>query len=172
MVLFGACALIFLIKAHIKIETGLNRLGVKCGEELAALRETILELPELEIEGMYTHLGNAYSLDKSYTHFQLEQFERAVAQVREKGIDPQLIHVANTGATVGSPEAHYDMIRTEYGFHLMYYVGDSDTTFRDYMVSADMREADITSWYEGLVASAEFEAKNLTLVNMAIVLRG
>ena len=66
----------------------------------------------------------------------------------------------------------YDMIRTEYGFHLMYYVGDSETTFRDYMVSADMREADITSWYEGLVASAEFEAKNLTLVNMAIVLRG
>ena len=65
----------------------------------------------------------------------------------------------------------YDMIRTEYGFHLMYYVGDSETTFRDYMVSADMREADITSWYEGLVASAEFEVKNLTLVNMAIVLR-
>mgnify|MGYP003293118306 CR=1 FL=1 len=66
----------------------------------------------------------------------------------------------------------YGMIQTEYGFHLMYYVGESETTFRDFMVSADMRDADITSWYEGLVASTEFEAKNLTLVNLAIVLRG
>ena len=71
----------------------------------------------------------------------------------------------------GRKAGDYGLIDTKYGYHLMYYVGDSETTFRDYMVSADMREADITSWYEGLVASAEFEVKNLTLVNMAIVLR-
>ena len=71
----------------------------------------------------------------------------------------------------GRKAGDYGLIDTKYGYHLMYYVGNSETTFRDYMVSADMREADITSWYEGLVASAEFEVKNLTLVNMAIVLR-
>ena len=99
------------VRVHIKIDTGLRRFGVQPGEQLAHLIETLKALPHLEIDGVYTHLANGYSLDKSFTHQQMAEFEKALAQLKEAGIRPRLVHAANTAACVASPECYYDVVR-------------------------------------------------------------
>ncbi len=99
------------IPVHIKIDTGLRRFGVRPGEQLDHLLRTLHALPHLEIDGVYTHLANGYSLDKSFTHMQMEQFEAALSQLKAAGIRPRLTHAANTAACVASPECYYDVVR-------------------------------------------------------------
>lgn len=99
------------VRVHIKIDTGLRRFGVQPGEQLAHLIETLKALPHLEIDGVYTHLANGYSLDKSFTHQQMAEFEKALLQLKEASIQPRLVHAANTAACVASPECYYDVVR-------------------------------------------------------------
>ncbi len=98
-------------KVHIKIDSGLHRMGLPGGAPLARLLETLKSLPNLEIDGVYTHLANAYSLDKTVTRRQQALFEAALEQIRETGIRPRLVHMSNTAACVASPECYYDMVR-------------------------------------------------------------
>ena len=49
----------------------------------------------------------------------------------------------------------YEVIETEYGYHLMYFVGDADITYRDYMITYKMRNEDLTKWHDSVMASAE-----------------
>lgn len=99
------------VRVHIKIDTGLRRFGAKAGEPLAHLIETLKTLPNLEIDGVYTHLANGYSLDKSFTHQQMGEFTQALEQLKAAGIQPRLVHAANTAACVASPECYYDVVR-------------------------------------------------------------
>ena len=99
------------VRVHIKIDTGLRRFGVQQGPQLAHLLETLRGLPYLEIDGVYTHLANGYSLDKSFTHQQMGEFEAALAQLKAAGIRPRLVNAANTAACVASPECYYDVVR-------------------------------------------------------------
>lgn len=99
------------VKVHIKIDTGLHRIGLAPGEPLAHLIQTLKELPNLEIDGVYTHLANAYSLDKTVTREQTALFKKALAQLHEAGIYPRMTHMANTAACVASPECYYDAVR-------------------------------------------------------------
>ena len=79
--------------------------------QLAHLLDTLSQLPYLEIDGVYTHLANGYSLDKSFTHQQMGEFTQALDQLKAAGIRPRLIHAANTAACVASPECYYDVVR-------------------------------------------------------------
>ena len=100
-----------IVKVHIKIDTGLHRIGLAPGEPLAHLLSVLQALPNLEVDGVFTHLANAYSLDKSVTHAQQALFEKALAQLRAVGICPRMTHMANTAACVASPECYYNAVR-------------------------------------------------------------
>ena len=100
-----------IVKVHIKIDTGLHRIGLAPGEPLAHLLSVLQALPNLEVDGVFTHLANAYSLDKSVTHAQQALFEKALAQLRAAGICPRMTHMANTAACVASPECYYNAVR-------------------------------------------------------------
>ena len=99
------------IKVHIKIDTGLHRIGLPIGQPLAKLVETLKYLPNLEVAGVFTHLANGYSLDKTITHHQHALFEQGLRQLHQAGIRPTMVHMANTAATVASPECYYDAVR-------------------------------------------------------------
>lgn len=99
------------VRVHIKIDTGLRRYGVQPGAQLAQLIDTLKSLPHLEIDGVYTHLANGYSLDKTFTHEQMALFTQALEQLKAAGITPRLVHAANTAACVASPECYYDVVR-------------------------------------------------------------
>ena len=86
-------------RVQIKIDTGMNRIGVAQGQPLEDFLKVLKALPALQVEGVFTHFVNATYTDDPQTPVAYGKFEQAVAQIRAAGIDPQYIHCCNTGAT-------------------------------------------------------------------------
>lgn len=97
-------------KVHLKVETGMGRIGIR-PEEIGALAAAVKKLPNIEIEGMFSHFAMADSKDKTYTKGQLEKFEQALAEVKKAGVKLKIRHIAESAAILEIPEAHYDMVR-------------------------------------------------------------
>jgi len=86
-------------RVQLKIDTGMNRIGVRHGQPLEELLDFLKTLPNLRIEGVFTHFVNATYTDDPQTPVAYAKFEQAVAQVRQAGFAPKYIHCCNTGAT-------------------------------------------------------------------------
>lgn len=86
-------------KAQVKIETGMNRIGVQPGAELEALIETIRQCPNVEITGAFTHYAQAEYPGDTFTQQQFQVFEAGVKQLRDSGFTLRYVHSCNTGAT-------------------------------------------------------------------------
>ena len=84
---------------HIKIETGLNRIGVHPGEQLHALCEFLKELSNVKVVGIFTHFYQSEILDKTATYEQFEKFKRGLSQARGYGFEFKYVHVSNSGAS-------------------------------------------------------------------------
>ena len=97
-------------RVHIKVDTGMTRLGVM-PEELSAFLEKAKTLPGIEIEGICSHLAVAEDAGGALTALQKKRFAEALALSGSKGIRPTLRHLANSSATILDPETHYDMVR-------------------------------------------------------------
>jgi len=97
-------------KVHLKVETGMGRIGVR-PEEIGALAAAVKALPGIEIEGMFSHFAMADVKDKTYTKGQLVKFEQALKAVEAAGVQLQIRHIAESAAILEIPEAHYDMVR-------------------------------------------------------------
>lgn len=97
-------------KIHIKIDTGMGRVGLLPEEAVAVIKE-ILELPNLEVEGMFTHFAVADEKDKSYTNEQFAKFMQVVKELEQVGIRLPLYHVANSAAIIDLPQMHFNMVR-------------------------------------------------------------
>ena len=87
------------VRVQIKIDTGMNRIGVAQGQPLEDFLKVLKTLPALQVEGVFTHFVNATYTDDPQTPVAYAKFEQAVAQIREAGIEPRYIHCCNTGAT-------------------------------------------------------------------------
>ncbi|UTJ05714.1 alanine racemase [Arcobacter roscoffensis] len=99
------------IVVHIKIDSGMNRLGMLCSEDTV---QTVLQISKLEnlvIEGIYTHFAAADELDKTYTKTQVEKFSKIVEQIEQKGLSIPIKHVSNSAAIIDMPEFNFDMVR-------------------------------------------------------------
>jgi len=100
-------------RVHLKIDTGMGRIGCTVDEAVVLARQITRE-KHLILEGTATHLSVADSLDpadRAYTRRQLDGFEKALASMRAEKIDPGIVHAANSGAVVLYPEASYNMVR-------------------------------------------------------------
>ena len=98
------------VKVHIKIDTGMGRLGVSV-KEAGDLAKFISELEGIELEGVFSHFASADEMDESFTFEQLEKFKEALQNIAKKGVNIPIKHIANSAATVRFPETHLDMIR-------------------------------------------------------------
>jgi alanine racemase len=98
------------VAVHIKIDTGMGRLGVK-PHEAAAFARLVSGLPGLRIEGVYSHLATADRKDPTYAREQARRFEQVLADLEHEGIRSALRHLANSAATVRFPEMRFDMVR-------------------------------------------------------------
>lgn len=98
------------VTVHLKIDTGMGRLGVQ-PEEAGAAAAAIFALPNVDLEGVMTHLATADETDKSYTMLQVERYNKAVASIENRGIKIALRHVANSAAILDLPELAYNMVR-------------------------------------------------------------
>jgi alanine racemase len=107
------------VRFHLKVDSGMNRIGVKA-EEAPDFVESLRGLPGLEMEGMFTHFATADVPGDWEFERQLERFEEAVSEMRARGMDPGIVHAANSPATILHPETHFDMVRCGiaiYGLH-------------------------------------------------------
>ncbi len=98
------------VNIHIKVDTGMNRLGI-LPENLLALTEKISSLPNLKIEALSTHFSSADDEDLSITNQQIELFKKTLNKLKETGITPPLTHLANTSALFRFAESHSTMVR-------------------------------------------------------------
>jgi alanine racemase len=99
------------VNVHIKVDTGMNRLGV-LPENLLPLIKTISNLPALKLEALSTHFSSADDEDKSITTQQIELFQKTLTELQEAGVTmPPLTHLANTSALLRFPESRSKMVR-------------------------------------------------------------
>ncbi|MCL2229876.1 MAG: alanine racemase [Treponema sp.] len=109
------------LQVHIKIDTGMGRIGC-LAEDAAALATHISKCSNLTLKGTATHLASSDSIDRQdidYTKLQLTRFKKAVAAIKAAGIDPGILHAANSGGIVLHPDSWLDMVRPGillYGF--------------------------------------------------------
>ena len=98
-------------KVHLKIDTGMERIGVHYYNAATLLEETLLCL-HTEVEGIYSHFANADSADLRSARIQLDRFNDVLAFYEQRGLEhPPLRHMANSGAILQLPESHFDMVR-------------------------------------------------------------
>ena len=97
------------VSVHVKVDTGMGRLGMEAGRA-AALVRTINKLPGLALEGLYTHFASAED-DASFSREQARRFRRVIAQVETAGIHPSLMHANNSAALLHEPDTTFNLVR-------------------------------------------------------------
>ena len=105
---------------HLKVDTGMGRLGVSL-EELPAMLKALKSAPHLVFEGLSTHLASSEVMDAPSVEEQERRFEEAQRAVRAAGFDPALMHMANTSAVISRRETWNNMVRpgvSLYGYFL------------------------------------------------------
>ncbi len=112
-------------KVHIKLDTGMSRIGYLCTE--SDEKEQSLEdikkiavLPHVQIEGMFTHFSKADEADKTFSRGQLRKYLEFATLLSENGIEIPVKHVCNSAGTIDIPEGDLNMVRfgiTTYGMY-------------------------------------------------------
>lgn len=104
---------------HLKIDTGMGRLGVRA-DTVSEFCDALASFKNIRVEGLMTHLAAADDESKQeFTDNQLSKFASAIAEFRERGFQPTLIHAANSAAAFADPGARGNMVRPGgalYGF--------------------------------------------------------
>ncbi len=106
-------------KVHLKVDTGMGRLGLGW-REAVELAKHVDAAENLVLEGVWTHFAASDDDDRTFTLAQLEAFTLFLEGLREHGIDPGLVHAANSAGIFAYPEAHFDLVRPGialYGYH-------------------------------------------------------
>lgn len=98
-------------KIHIKIDTGMSRIGYQVTEENADEIAKIRELPGVKIEGVFTHFAKADELDKTHVTGQLTLYRKMLQMLEERGVEIPLKHCSNSAGIMDLPEANLDAVR-------------------------------------------------------------
>lgn len=108
------------IKTHLKIDTGMERVGVREYEAEPFILKTSA-YRHLDVEGIYTHLANSELADKSYSFMQVERFQQVLDIYNRHSLPiPALRHVCNSGGILNLPEAYFDLVRPGVLFYGVY----------------------------------------------------
>lgn len=101
-----------LAKVHVKLDTGMNRIGFGCVNESVEAIVKISQLPGLDVEGIYTHYYLADVKDKTVANLQLERYTQMLQWLEEKGVSFALRHISNSAGIMEMPNEIYDMVRS------------------------------------------------------------
>lgn len=104
---------------HLKIDSGMHRIGVHA-EDAAEFARGLNDFPGLTHQGTFTHFATADVPGDWDMQRQIQRFTDALAEMRTEGVDPGIVHAANSPATILYPETHFDMVRCGiaiYGLH-------------------------------------------------------
>lgn len=114
-------------KLHIKIDTGMNRIGFACVKESVPEIAAISKLPNLNVEGIFTHYYKADAKDKSLAYAQLERYTQMVTWLEEAGVTFAIRHISNSAGIMEMPNDTYDMVRSGISTYGLYPSDEMDT---------------------------------------------
>ena len=101
-------------KIHIKIDTGMSRIGYLAGDDNEEIADEIIKisrLPYIEIEGIFSHFAASDEYDASYTHLQFDRFTDVCQRLESRGLNIPIKHICNSAGIMMYPEMHLDMVR-------------------------------------------------------------
>ncbi len=99
------------VKVHIKIDTGMHRLGF-LPEEINALIEKLKAIKSIYVQSVFSHLASSEdSKDDEFTRYQIDQFKKISAQIKEHSSHRIMMHILNSAGIYRFPEAQFDMVR-------------------------------------------------------------
>jgi len=104
---------------HIKVDTGMGRLGIPAAKAIEII-ERISLLPNLSLEGIYTHFASSDQQDEDFTMRQLAEFNGIITRLEVRGVQFKHHHTASSAACMTFPETHFDTLRpgiSLYGLH-------------------------------------------------------
>jgi alanine racemase len=108
------------IKTHLKIDTGMERVGVREYEAESLILKSAA-CNHIVVEGVYTHLANSELTDRTYSNMQLERFQEALDCYDKHSLPvPPLRHACNSGGILNLPQAYFDMVRPGVLFYGVY----------------------------------------------------
>lgn len=105
---------------HIKIDSGMGRIGVRSKEEALALAQKAAASEYVTLEGIFTHFSSADGDDPSYTYEQFESFQSIYWYLEANGIHIPVKHCCNSAATIRFPEMHLDLVRVGISLYGLY----------------------------------------------------
>jgi alanine racemase len=115
-------------KIHIKVDTGMGRIGLRPDKDSVQLIKKISKLPNIAIEGIFTHFAVADTLDKTYTEGQYERFTWICGELERENVKINVKHCGNSAAIIDLPNMHLNMVRAGI---ILYGLKPSDEVMRD-----------------------------------------
>ena len=112
-------------RVHVKVDTGMHRMGV-APADVDEVVDVLVASTAIDLEGIYTHFSVADGSsagDRAFTRDQIERFEEVVASLARRGVEPRIVHAANSAGALGYPEARKGMVRV--GLALYGYLPDA-----------------------------------------------
>jgi alanine racemase len=106
-------------KVHLKVDTGMERIGVHY-YNAHTLQEAALNCKHLEVEGIFSHFANADAADLSHARLQLERFNEVLRFYEKHSLPTPIRHMANSGAILQLPDSYFDMVRPGILFYGVY----------------------------------------------------
>ena len=128
-----ACSMGQIAKIHIKLDTGMGRIGFQITEEAADEIIKISGLPGVEIEGIFTHFARADEVDKTAARLQIQKYQDMIHMLEDRSLTIPLHHMANSAGIMELPESHADLARAGiilYGLSPSEEVSVKDTKIR------------------------------------------
>jgi alanine racemase len=104
------------LPVHLKVDTGMHRVGAAT-HEAAALAQQVVDHAELRLEGVCTHFAVADEPANPYTEQQLERFDAVLRELAALGIDPGVVHTANTAGALAFAASRRDLVRVGIGLY-------------------------------------------------------
>jgi alanine racemase len=98
------------VAVHLKVDTGMHRVGADAGD-VAALAGLVADSGPLSLGGLWTHFAVADDPADAFTAAQIERFEAAAGAVRARGVEPAMRHAANSAGAIAHPRSRYDLVR-------------------------------------------------------------
>jgi alanine racemase len=105
------------VAVHLKVDTGMHRVGCSPAAAVALAAMITDERPELTLAGTCTHFAVADEPDNQYSAQQLQTFEAVLDELRARGIAPGMVHACNTAAAITMPAARFDLVRAGIGIY-------------------------------------------------------
>lgn len=107
------------INIHLKIDTGMGRIGVPANEGIVFIKK-LQSLPGIMLEGIYSHLATADERDKEYAKYQTKTFNKVIVDLKDTGLLPPKVHLANSAAIIDLPLTYFNMVRPGIMLYGMY----------------------------------------------------